>query len=140
MAIFLLDTTVIVDAINGKGGRDRFLDDLLAQRNLLACCSINVTEVYAGMRPHESEVTEAFLRSLRFYEVTWEIACRAGELKNEWAKKGQTIALPDVTIAAVALANGLTLVTDNKKHFPMPELLLLPLPEDGQTAGPPSPA
>jgi len=74
MAIFLLDTTVIVDAINDKNGRDRFLDELLAQRNLLACCSINVTEVYAGMRPQESEVTEAFLRSLRFYEVTWEIA------------------------------------------------------------------
>ena len=48
MAIFLLDTTVIVDAINDKRGRNQFLDDLLAQRNLLACCSINVTEVYAA--------------------------------------------------------------------------------------------
>ena len=48
MAIFLLDTTVIIDAINGKRGRDQILDDLLEQRNLLACCSINVTEVYAG--------------------------------------------------------------------------------------------
>jgi predicted nucleic acid-binding protein len=131
MAIFLLDTTVIVDAINGKRGRDQFLDELLAQRNLLACCSINVTEVYAGMRPHEAEVTEALLRSLRFYEVTWEIARQAGELKNEWAKKGHTIALPDVTIAAVALAHSLTLVTDNRKHLPMPELQFLPLPEAG---------
>jgi predicted nucleic acid-binding protein len=48
MAILLLDTTVIVDAIDGKRGRDQFLDALLAQRNLLACCSINVTEVYAA--------------------------------------------------------------------------------------------
>jgi predicted nucleic acid-binding protein len=63
MAILLLDTSVIVDAINGKRGRNRFLDDLLVQRNLLACCSINVTEVYAGMRPHEAKVTEAPLRS-----------------------------------------------------------------------------
>lgn len=50
MAVFLLDTTVIVDAINGKRGRNQFLGALLAQRNLLACCSINVTEVYAGLR------------------------------------------------------------------------------------------
>jgi len=63
MAIFLLDTTVIVDALNGKRGRAQFLDDLLAQRNLLACCSINATEVYAGMRSGEAEVTEAFLRA-----------------------------------------------------------------------------
>src|ERR1700690_3669433 len=109
MAVFLLDTTVIVDAINGKRGREQFLDALLGQRNLLACCSINVTEVYAGMRSHEAKVTEAFLRSLRFYEVTWEIARQAGEMKSEWAKKGHTIALPDVTIAAVTLAHGLTL-------------------------------
>ena len=129
MEIFLLDTTLIVDAINDKRGRAELLDDLLGQHNLLACCSINVTEVYAGMRPHEAKVTEAFLRSLRFYEVTWEIARHAGELKNHWAKKGQTIALPDITVAAVAIAHGLTLITDNRKHFPMPELPLFALPE-----------
>jgi predicted nucleic acid-binding protein len=129
MAIFLIDTMVIIDAINGKDGRDQLLDDLLAQGNLLACCSINVTEVYAGMRPQEAKVTEAFLRSLKFYEVTWEIARKAGELKYEWAKKGQTIALPDITIAAVAIVHGLTLVTDNRKHFPMPELRFYPLPD-----------
>jgi len=128
MAIFLLDTPVIVDAINGRRGRYQFLDSLLVQRNLLACCSINVTEVYAGMRPNGAKVTQAFLLSLRFYEVTWEIARLAGELKNEWAKKGHTLALPDVTISAVALANSLTLVTDNRKRFPMPELQLLQLP------------
>jgi len=38
MAIFLLDTSVIVDAINGKRGRGQFLDGLLEQRKLLACC------------------------------------------------------------------------------------------------------
>lgn len=128
MAIFLLDTNVILDAINGKKGRAEFLDDLLEQRNLLACCSINVTEVFAGMRPNELKTTEALLRSLKFYFITWEIARLAGELKNQWAKKGHTLALPDVTISAVALHNGLTLLTGNRKHFPMPELHLLPLP------------
>jgi hypothetical protein len=51
MAVFLLDTTVIVDTLNGKKARYEFLDALLAQRNLLACCSVNVTEVFAGVRP-----------------------------------------------------------------------------------------
>ena len=130
MAVFLLDTSVIVDAINGRKGRNQFLDGLLAQRNLLGCCPINVTEVYAGMRPHEASATEEFLRSLRFYEVTWEIARLAGELKSEWSRKGQTLFLPDVTVAAIALAHDLTLLTDNLKHFPMPELRIAPLPSD----------
>src|ERR1700681_2217832 len=98
MAVFLLDTTVIVDSLNGKKARSEFLDGLLTQRNLLACCSINVTEVFAGVRPNERAVTEAFLQSLRYYDVTWEIARLAGDLQRQWRGKGLTLSLPDVTI------------------------------------------
>ena len=129
MAVFLLDTNVIIDAINGKRGRAQLMDDLLEQGNILACCSINVTEVYAGMRPQEAKLTEEVLLSLRFFEVTWVVARRAGELKYAWAKKGHTLVLSDVTIAAIALSNRITLVTNNRKHFPMTELKFLPLPE-----------
>ena len=51
MATFLLDTSVIIDAINGKRDRGQLLQRLLEQGHLLACCPINVTEVYAGLRP-----------------------------------------------------------------------------------------
>jgi predicted nucleic acid-binding protein len=50
MATFLLDTSVIIDVINGKRGRRQFLYDLLEQGNTLGCCPINLTEVYAGLR------------------------------------------------------------------------------------------
>jgi predicted nucleic acid-binding protein len=72
--------------------------------------------------------TERLLRSLKFYPVTWEIAKQAGELQNVWRRRNRTLSLPDTTIAAVALANDLTLVTGNVKDFPMPELRLYPLP------------
>ena len=35
-----------------------------AEGVLLACCPINVTEVFMGMRPSEAAKTEAFLASL----------------------------------------------------------------------------
>ena len=47
---------------------------------------------------------------------------RAGRIKYEWARKGHSLSLADVLIAATALHYGLTLITDNVKHFPMPEL------------------
>src|ERR1700685_1778872 len=75
-----------------------------------------------GMRSKEAERTEAFLASLEFYPVTWDVAKYAGGLYREWRQKGQTLALPDLTIAAVAITNGLHFVTDNPKDFPMPEL------------------
>jgi predicted nucleic acid-binding protein len=124
----LLDSAVIIDAINGRNGRSQSLEELIGKGTLLACCPINVTEVYMGMRPNEAEKTEEFLASLEFYPVTWEIAKYAGTLYREWRQKGLTLALPDLTVAAVAITYELQLATDNTKHFPMPELRLYPLP------------
>jgi predicted nucleic acid-binding protein len=74
MATYLLDTSVIIDALNNKRDRRDLLLDLLKQRNLFACCSINVSEVYAGVRPKEETATEEFLKSLEYYYVTWPVA------------------------------------------------------------------
>ena len=128
MSTILLDTSVIFDHLNGRHGRTEFLDGLLRQGHTLACCPVNFTEVYSGLRPGEEEDTKKFLHSLEFYAVTQEIATQAGLLRRDWRKKGQTLSYSDVTIAAVAVANGLGLLTDNRKHFPMPELNLFPLP------------
>jgi hypothetical protein len=123
----LLDTNVIIDVINGRNGRAESLEELTEKGTLLACCPINITEVYMGMRPHEAEKTEAFLASLEFYPVTPEIAKYAGDLYREHRRKGLTLTLPDLTIAAVAITNKLQLATDNSRDFPMPELRLYPL-------------
>jgi predicted nucleic acid-binding protein len=127
MTTYLLDTSVIIDVLNGKRDRGALLKGLLSQGDLLACCAVNVSEVYAGMRPKEEMKTEALLQSLDYYEINWEVAKRAGLLKRDYSKKGQTLSLPDTTIAAVALEYNLTLITDNVKHYPMPQLKLYPL-------------
>jgi predicted nucleic acid-binding protein len=128
VATCLLDTSVIIDALNNKRGRRDFLLDLVKQGNLLACCPVNVTEVYAGMRPKEEKATEEFLRSLEYYHVTWPVARLAGLLKRDYVRKGKTLTVADATIAAVAVVHDLTLMTDNVKDFPMKELVLYPLP------------
>ena len=128
MATFLLDTSVIIDAINAKRDHGPFLKGLLEQGHLLACCSINVSEVYAGLRPKDEAVTQELLESLEYYPITWGIARLAGLLKRDYARRGVTLAPTDVTIAAVALYHHLTLITDNLKHYPMTELSLYPAP------------
>jgi predicted nucleic acid-binding protein len=128
MATILLDSSVIFDALNGKRGRKEFLAQLLQQGNILACCPVNLTEVYAGLRDHEKPHTEAFLRKLKFYPITPDIAREAGLLKRNWRQKGHTLSHMDVTLAAIAIHSKLVFLTDNVKHFPMPELHLLPLP------------
>lgn len=126
---YLLDSSVLIDVLNNRRGRPQILSQLSQQDILLACCAVNVTELYMGLRPGEEAKTGKLLRSLEFYPVTWEVAQLAGDLFRQWRGKGQTLGLADVTIAAVALTHHMVLVTDNQKHFPMPELQVLQLPE-----------
>jgi predicted nucleic acid-binding protein len=128
MATYLLDTCVIIDALNNKRNRPRLLLELLNSGHLLACCPINVTEVYTGLRPREENVTSEFLASLKYYPISLAAARLAGLLKRDYARKGVTLNLGDATIAAVALENKLTLLTDNHKDFPMEGLEVPALP------------
>ena len=89
MTVYLPDTNVLVDALNGKRERRELLRDL----------------VLAGNR-------------------------RAGRLRFDYARQGITLSLGDMLIAATALEHGLTLITQNQKHFPLPDLALHPLPGD----------
>jgi predicted nucleic acid-binding protein len=84
MATIFLDSSVIFDHLNGRFGRTEFLDELIEQGHLLACCPVNITEVYAGLRPGEEEKTAAFIESLEFFPVTAEIARQAGLLRRNW--------------------------------------------------------
>lgn len=125
---YLLDTSVIIDVLNDKRDRTALLKALVEKGAGLACCAINVIEVYAGMRPKEQVRTRALLNHLEYYELNRDVATRAGLWKNQYARRGATLSLADVTIAAVAVVHELTLLTDNKKDYPMPELRIASLP------------
>ena len=129
MATFLLDTCVIIDALNNKRGRPALLLDLVKSGHVLACCPINITEVYSGMRPKEETATEEFFASLQHVPIAPSAARLAGELKRDYARKGTTLNVGDVIVAAVTIHNALTLLTDNTKDFPMADLSLYPLPK-----------
>ena len=67
------------------------------------------------------------MKSLVFLSVTAEIAEHAGHLNRRYAKRGKSLSFQDATIAAVSIAYGCTLVTENIKDFPMSELELYSL-------------
>ena len=128
MPNFLADTSFLIDIINDRNVRREFLRELLQPGDTIGCCTVNWIEIYTGMRPGEERVTEAFLGKFRYYDVTRQIAVRAGRLRHEWRRQGQTLSLADATIAAVAIHLSLVLLTDNRRHFPMPDLSMHPLP------------
>ncbi|MDI6602836.1 MAG: PIN domain-containing protein [Patescibacteria group bacterium] len=122
MANYLLDSTIIIDCLRGKKGRDELLKKLVLEGSTLGCCSVNIVEVHTGMKNKEREKTTNLLNSLEYYNITREMATLAGEYRRNYWKKGKILSVSDVLIAAVAISYNLILITDNRKHYPMPEI------------------
>jgi tRNA(fMet)-specific endonuclease VapC len=124
----LLDTSILIDVLRLKNQRSEWLARLVREGHTLSTTTLNIAEIYAGMRPTEERGTEALLGGLEVYELSGTSARMAGKMKNTWARKGRTLTLADMIVAAIAIERGCALLTDNRKDFPMPEVQLYPLP------------
>lgn len=124
VALYLLDTNVIIRVLRAKSPAGDLLRGLVRSGNTLASCSITVAEVYSGMRAHEETVTRAFLNALEFLPATPQVAETAGLLRRDWQRMGRALSISDTLIAAVAIEYHCILLTENVKDFPMPGLRL----------------
>jgi predicted nucleic acid-binding protein len=124
----LLDTSLLIDVLRRRSQRREFVADLVRAGHVLSTTTLNVAEVYAGVRPGEEPDIEALFARLHLYELSGPSARLAGKLKNTWSQKGRTLTLADTIVAAIAIEHECQLLTDNQKDFPMPEIQLYPLP------------
>jgi predicted nucleic acid-binding protein len=119
---FLLDTTVLIEASRHREPALSWLHEALRTPDEVGVCAVIVAEFFAGLRPNERPRWEAFIDELTYWVTTREVATQAGIYRYDYARRGQTILTADALIAATAAAVGATPVTDNAKHFPMPEI------------------
>jgi predicted nucleic acid-binding protein len=127
--MYLIDTNILIDALKSRRTRLEFLQRL-SDSQPLAFCSIVVAELFAGFGT-AGEIAKAhadLLEALVYVSTSQSAAELAGTLLLKYKKRGTTLSLADAMIAAVAITEGHTLVTDNVKHFPMPELNLMSAP------------
>lgn len=118
---YLLDTNVCVRYLNGRSAsvRDRLHSISLEE---MAVCSIVKAELFYGaMRSNNPirtlERQQNFLASFVSLPFDDEVALVCGQIRARLASAGTPIGACDLLIAAIALANNLTLVTHNTGEF-----------------------
>jgi tRNA(fMet)-specific endonuclease VapC len=118
---YLLETNVCAMYLNGRSAsvRDRILS---TPSDEMAVCSVVKTELFYGaMRSNNPTRTlerqQNFLG--RFFSLPFgdEAALIGGQVRARLARAGTPIGSYDLLIAAIALANNLTLVTHNIREF-----------------------
>ena len=85
---------------------------------------ITVVEIEAGIRSGENAKTKELLDSMEGIILDTPTAHLAGSFLREYRRKGVSLSLADVMIAATAIIENLILVTYNQRHYPMPEIKL----------------
>ena len=125
MADYLIDTNLLILAFRRRPEAIHLLKRLHAEGGLHISV-VTRTEILAGMHAAEEERTMTLLSSLGNLPVDVVSADQAGRWIYAYARKGIQLSVPDAVIGATAITHGLTLVTTNAKHFPMPEVRVQP--------------
>ena len=116
-----LDTDLLIAALRGvQEARNKISE--LDREGRHATTSINAFELFYGaFRSEEKrknlESARRLLERLEVLPFDLGSSERAGEALARLASRGETIDYRDAMIAAIAGANGLTLVTRNERRF-----------------------
>ncbi len=123
----LLDTTVLIDLSKNFGDVLTSLNAVVASGGILGVCAISVAEFLAGVPTPQRGRWERWIADFEYWDITREAAALAGIFRFDLARQGRVLQIPDALMVATAVVTGSTLVTNNIKDYPMPNLRLLRL-------------
>lgn len=123
MIKYLLDSDVIIEYLKDHASTIDLIDRI--KDDGLACSVLAIIEVKRGLYPEQELQAEELFKIIEAYPVNKKVAELAVEFAKEWQKKGKKLQLVDVAIAATCVLRDLTLVTYNKRDYPMRELKIL---------------
>src|SRR3990172_10093844 len=116
MKKFLVDSDVVIWFLRGRDKEIKLIKQLAFQGDLFISV-ITITEVRTGLSKDVGGVITKLKEIFKPQPVEEIIAEMAGKYKQRY-----NLEIADMLIAASAVVSNSTLVTYNKKHFPMKEL------------------
>lgn len=126
---YLVDTDWVIDHLRGVNRTTRRLEELAAEG--LALSIVSLAELYEGVYysrdPVQSEtVLSRFLASeLTILDIDEEVCRIFGRERGRLRQQGKSIGDLDLFIGSTCLRHGLTLLSNNRRHFAQVEGLII---------------
>lgn len=121
--MYLFDTDIITNIFKKKPAAG-LIDRLAAlERQAQHVSTITIAEIVYGahkssrVQHHLRNLEEILLPAVNILPFDGKAAWVCGGLRARMEKEGTPLALADLEIAATAIANDLTLVSGNTRHF-----------------------
>ncbi len=126
---YLLDSNVCIIYMNGRSLELKKRLESHHRQNIYVCSVVKAELYYGAMRTRNPMKTlraqKEFFNSFSSLAFDDKAAETYGIIRATLAAKGQQIGPNDLLIAAIALANQITLVTHNTREFHRVEGLLI---------------
>lgn len=128
---YLLDSSAVIGYIKGNKEIVDYIDNInnveISSSYIVMC---ELCEGLERVKDRKSEeVVIGYLESLgKLYGVDAKTAMIFGKIRSDLKRKGNVIEDMDILIASTCMANDLTLLTLNEKHFKRVEGLRVVLP------------
>jgi len=121
--LLVVDTDVLIDYLRDLPQAVAVLENT---EQSLAASAISIAELYVGVRDGEERGRlDAFVNAFTVLPLNRNAAVQAGLWRQKYGPSHGT-GLADALIAASVAAAGATLVTLNRRHFPMLNQVLVP--------------
>ena len=122
---YLVDTDWVIHYLNGHREIVARVQDLSPD---IALSVISLAELYEGVfysrDPQKSEeALQDFLRGIELVGIDEEITRVFGRERGRLRAAGKTVGDFDLLLGATALRHGLTVLTNNRRHFELIETL-----------------
>jgi predicted nucleic acid-binding protein len=115
----VLDTSIAIDHLRGKGAAVDLLDRLLGSEAEILASEVVRYELLGGARKDELETLKQFFSAITWVPVGAEVASAAAGLARRHRQAHSGIGPLDYMIAATTLLLEAELLTKNVRHFPM---------------------
>lgn len=127
MTRYLPDTMHLIWFSRGRRAEVEWFQMMMNSGEEVGACPVTIAEAYAGAVPVEHPGWAEIFDALTYWGVTREDAAQSGIYRYEFARRGFQLKLGDTLIAAIARRVGATVVTENRKDFPMTDIPVIGL-------------
>ncbi len=128
-SLICLDTSVLIDFYRKTDKSKSFLYQLTEKYDRFAISAITELEIFIGSKSDQDDYWDRLFSTMKKLPFDSQSNKIAINIDRELKRISKQIEVPDLMIAACAMANDATIATLNAKHFSRIDGLKLIIPE-----------
>ena len=117
----LIDTHILSELFKGNNTVKARVSEYVKEHHSLTISQITKYEILKGLKAKKAQkqinAFKTFCNANTIISITDDIIIKASDIYAELRQQGETLSDADILVAAIAIVNNLTLITNNTKHF-----------------------